>query len=205
MNTEIILVNEDDVPVGYAEKLHVHRNKLLHRAFSIFIFDWTEKKMLLQKRATEKYHSGGLWSNACCSHPRKDESIEDCLNTRLFEELGVNTAFHIVNPDDCALLIHGTDAIYSCGKFSYFADYGEVCENEIDHVFLYSPVVGENDFSRIIIDKREVDELRWVTIEELLTWMEKEPNSFTAWFRSAFDLAHQVLCRQARNLDMFFL
>lgn len=161
--------------------------------------------MLIQKRAFGKYHSGGLWSNACCSHPRKDETMADCLNTRLAEELGLSTDFHIEDPADCGLLIHGDDVIYSCGKFSYFASFGEVSENEIDHVFLYSPVDGKIDLSAISFNKQEVEEIKWVSVQELQTWMETSPQDFTTWFKPAFELAHDVLCRQARNMDMFFL
>lgn len=200
MNDEIILVNEQDDVIGYAEKMYVHENKLLHRAFSIFIFDWTTKKLLLQKRASGKYHSGGLWTNACCSHPRKNETMEDCLNIRLKEELGMETHFRIVNPEECELLFHGTDVIYSCGKFSYFASFGDVCENEIDHVYLYSPVEDMLDLASIVYNKEEAEALTWVTIAELRAWMEREPEAFTAWFRSAFALAYDVLCRQARDM-----
>lgn len=204
MNDTIILVNEQDEPIGYEEKMYAHTNKMRHRAFSIFIFDWSTKKMLLQRRAYGKYHSGGLWTNACCSHPRKGETMEDCLNIRLKEELGMDTQFHIEDPSRLALLLDGDDIIYSCGKFSYFADYGKLCENEIDHVFLYSPAFNMIDINQIYFNKQEIDELKWVTIEELRVWMENEPEAFTAWFSHAFDLAYEVLCRQARNMDMFF-
>lgn len=204
MNDAIILVNEQDEEIGYEEKIYVHANKMRHRAFSIFIFDWSTKKLLLQRRAKGKYHSGGLWTNACCSHPRKGETMEDCLNIRLQEELGMTTHFHIENPEEMALLIDGADVIYSCGKFSYFASYGEVSENEIDHVFLYSPVYDIIDTNSISFNNQEIDELKWVTIEELKEWMQNEPDVFTAWFRPAFKLAYKVLCRQARDMDMFF-
>ena len=83
----IILVDEQDCEIGYGEKLDVHIKAQLHRAFSIFVFDWTERKMLIQKRAEGKYHSGGKWCNACCSHPRKGEVMEEALARRLQEEL----------------------------------------------------------------------------------------------------------------------
>lgn len=109
MNDYIILVDENDNEVGQAEKMEDHIKNLRHRAFSIFIFDWNTKKMLLQKRAYEKYHSGGIWTNACCSHPRINESMEQCLNTRLKEQLGLVTTFHIENPAECGLLFHGNN------------------------------------------------------------------------------------------------
>lgn len=155
MNSDIILVNENDEIVGYAEKMDVHKKQLLHRGFSIFIFDWRTKKLLLQKRASGKYHSGGLWSNACYSHPRKDEDLNECLSIRLKEELGIETQFHIVNPKDCGLLIDEKDVIYSCGKFTYSASYGEISENEIDHVFLYSPIINSLDLSHMVYNEKE--------------------------------------------------
>lgn len=204
MNDYIILVNEQDETIGYSEKMDAHKNGKLHRAFSIFIFDWNTKKMLIQKRAFEKYHSGGLWTNACCSHPLKDETMVGCLNTRLAEELGLCTDFNIKVPSDCGLLLHGEDVIYSCGKFSYFASFGEVVENEIDHVFLYSPVKSKIDLTDISFNKQEIEEIKWISIEELKSWMESNPKDFTAWFKSAFELAYIVFCRQAGNIDMFF-
>lgn len=203
MDDLLVLVNEEDEEIGYGEKMDVHKNNALHRAFSIFIFDWSTHKMLLQRRAFKKYHSGGLWTNACCSHPHKDEDMETCLNARLKEELGLNTAFHIVNPDECGLLLDGADVIYSCDKFLYSAFYGDIYEHEIDNVYLYSPGYGDIDFSVIEFNRNEIEELKWVTIEELRKWMEQKPEDFTAWFKSAFELAYEVLCRQARNMDMF--
>lgn len=202
MNDEIILVNEHDEESGYAEKMYAHTHKLRHRAFSIFIFDTNTNKMLLQKRAYGKYHSGGLWTNACCSHPRMNETMEDCLNTRLKEELGLETHFHIENLANHGLLAGGDDVIYSCGKFSYFASYGEVCENEIDHVYLYSPVNSKIDWSNISFDKQEIEEIKWITIRDLKAWLEEKPEAFTAWFKPAFKLAYEVLCLQARNYEL---
>lgn len=201
MNDYIILVDENDNEVGQAEKMEAHIKNLRHRAFSIFIFDWNTKKMLLQKRAYGKYHSGGLWTNACCSHPRANESMEKCLNTRLKEELGLVTTFHIENPAECGRLFHGDDVIYSCGKFSYFAFYGEVCENEVDHVFLYSPVYDRINPDAIFFNRQEIEEIRWITVEELRVWMEQEPEAFTAWFSTAFQLVYDVLCSQIRDIQ----
>lgn len=200
MNDYIILVDDRDNTTGYSEKMEAHTKNLRHRAFSIFIFDWSTKKMLLQRRAYGKYHSGGLWTNACCSHPRMDETMETCLNDRLKEELGLQTEFHIENPKEGELLLHGKDVIYWCGKFSYFSDYGDVCENEIDHVFLYSPVGHGIDWN-LLYNEQEVAELRWVTIEELEKWIEKDPDEFTTWFRPAYKLAYEVLCMQASNME----
>src|ERR1700754_1322335 len=92
---EVILVNENDIPVGTMEKMEAHRKALLHRAFSVFIFN-SKGEMLLQQRADKKYHSGGLWTNACCSHPKPGEEIETAASRRLREELGFGTGLRKV-------------------------------------------------------------------------------------------------------------
>jgi isopentenyl-diphosphate delta-isomerase len=88
MNQPLILVDKDDNETGFSEKLFAHQNGLLHRAFSVFIFN-SRSELLLQRRAENKYHSGGLWSNTCCSHPCKDEEIRDTVKRRLKEEMGM--------------------------------------------------------------------------------------------------------------------
>lgn len=196
----ILLVNDHDQVIGYADKMEVHKNRLLHRAFSIFLFDWKTQKMLLQKRAQGKYHSGGLWTNACCSHPRKDETMVNCLITRLKEELGLNIDFHIVEQTKCGYVRDDQDVIYKCGKFSYFTDYGEIYENEIDHVFLYSPKDGISNINEISFNTEEIEEIRWISIEELRAWVDIEPDAFTAWFIPAFKMAYDVLNKQSKEM-----
>ena len=204
MEDLIIWVDENDNEIGYGEKLETHIKGQLHRAFSVFIFDWSDSTMLIQRRALGKYHSGGLWSNACCSHPRKGESMEQAINNRLKEELGFICSCHIENPAELGLLLHGSDVIYSCGKFKYFAQFEELSEYEIDNVFLYSP--NHNGFLKtdFIINPEEIAELKWLNIEELKLWLEKQPDAFSAWFKPAFEIAYEVLCRQAQNRDMFY-
>ena len=90
MEEKIILVDENDKEIGSDEKLNVHKEGKLHRAFSIFVFN-SKGELLIQKRAKNKYHSGGLWSNSCCSHPRIGESIEEAVHRRLKEEVGIKT------------------------------------------------------------------------------------------------------------------
>lgn len=204
MEDLLIWVDENDNEIGYGEKMETHKKGQLHRAFSIFIFDWTDATMLLQRRAHEKYHSGGLWSNACCSHPRKGESMDTAINLRLETELGLKTNCHIVDSNVCGLLMDGGDVIYGCGSFQYSASFGELSENEMDHVFLYSPDFGgfrKQDFS---FNPDEIEDAKWISIKELNQWMEERLQDFTAWFQTAFDLAYDVLCRQARDRDMFF-
>ena len=92
---DVILVDKEDNQVGLMQKLEAHQKGLLHRAFSVFIFN-SEYKLLLQKRAISKYHSGGLWTNTCCSHPREGEDIIDAANRRLSEEMGIKTSLRKV-------------------------------------------------------------------------------------------------------------
>ena len=114
----VVLVDEQDNAIGTMEKQQAHVEGVLHRAFSIFIFN-SEKKLLLQKRASSKYHCGGLWTNTCCSHPRETENIQDAAIRRLHEEMGMQ----------CEL-----NAIFS---FVYKAEFENgLTEHEFDHVFI---------------------------------------------------------------------
>ena len=90
----VILVDEQDNDIGVMEKMKAHQDGLLHRAFSVFIFN-DKEELLLQQRAFSKYHSGGLWTNTCCSHPRPNETIKDAANRRLFEEMGMSCDLQI--------------------------------------------------------------------------------------------------------------
>lgn len=193
MNERIFLVDEQDRVIGFSDKMTAHREKLRHRAFSIFLYAVNTERFLLQKRAKGKYHSGGLWTNACCSHPREGEKIEDCLKQRLYEELGLKTDFQIADP--CATFAERRDLIYPCGIFSYFTDFGDVAENEIDHVFLYY-LSEQTDFA---CNKDEIEALRWVTVEELHSWMAQEPQAFTAWFPPALELVLSHLEKRGNN------
>jgi isopentenyl-diphosphate Delta-isomerase len=161
---DIILVNENDVQVGTMEKMEVHERGLLHRAFSVFIFN-KQGEMLLQQRALSKYHSGGLWTNACCSHPRPGEATADAAARRLKEELGFTTE-----------LRHAF-------SFTYQASFDNgLTEHEFDHVF-----VGEYD-GALDPDAREVDAAKYLTIAAIDEALKEEPESFTAWFRIAWPL-----------------
>lgn len=156
---EVILVDAADRVVGRAEKLAAHAAGLLHRAFSVFVFD-SAGRMLLQQRARAKYHSGGLWSNACCSHPRPGEDTEAAAHRRLAEEMGF----------DCALeRVHG---------FVYRAEVGNgLVEHEYDHVY-----VGRCD-ALPRCDPREVDAWRWIEPRSLARAVARRPELFTYWFR----------------------
>ena len=128
MTHEVILVDEQDQEIGVMEKMEAHRQGLLHRAFSVFIFN-EKGEMLLQQRSLDKYHSGGLWTNACCSHPRPGEDIQRAAQRRLHEELGFVTSIEEI-----------FDFIYK----SPF-DNG-LTEHEFDHVFIgvYDDVIEPN-------------------------------------------------------------
>ena len=158
-NDKLIWVDLFDHEIGYGEKLGTHVNNQLHRAFSVFIV--YDGKMLIQKRALEKYHSGGLWANACCSHPRWGESLADAVQKRMEEELGIP---------------QGRCQPRELFSFNYFSQYDGLSESEIDHVFL-------TDYNGTMnVDSDEIMELRWVSLEDLKTEMENAPKTFSTWF-----------------------
>ncbi|MEE9406087.1 MAG: isopentenyl-diphosphate Delta-isomerase [Candidatus Aenigmarchaeota archaeon] len=162
---EIILVDEEDKPIGSEEKIKAHEDGgKLHRAFSIIIFN-SRGQMLLQLRARKKHHFGGLWTNACCSHPRKGEDLETAVHRKLKQELGFDT--------DLKELF----------KFTYKAtDPGSsLTEHEIDHVFL-----GTYD-SDIKPNPDEVDELKWADTDELKRDIEAHPEKYSPWFKILID------------------
>jgi len=159
---DVILVDEHDVPVGAMEKMEVHQKALLHRAFSIFIFN-DRGEMLLHKRADKKYHSGGLWTNACCSHPRPGEDTLEAAEKRLQEEMGIVTA-----------LKKAFEFIYKAGFDNGLTEY------EFDHVF-----VG-NYNGEIIPDTEEVSDYCFKTMEEVRSSVESHPQKYTEWFKIAF-------------------
>ena len=158
----VILVDRRDTPIGTADKLEAHRTGALHRAFSVFVQN-QRGEMLLQRRARTKYHSGGLWSNTCCSHPRPGEDTGEAVRRRLREEMGF----------DCP-----TDRVAS---LIYRADVGGgLVEHEYDHLFL-----GRWDGAPSP-DPAEVEDWRWVAPADLRAELERAPERFTYWFRIAF-------------------
>lgn len=158
----VILVNEKDEPVGTMEKMEAHQKGLLHRAFSVFITN-SKGEMLLQQRALNKYHSGGLWTNTCCSHPLPGENVLSAAHRRLLEEMGF----------DCPI-----QEVYS---FTYKAalDNG-LTEHEFDHV-----LVGVYD-GAVTPDPEEVLAYRFLTIDDIRQLLAEEPDTFTHWFHLAF-------------------
>jgi len=167
---EVILVNEQDEKTGTMEKLEAHRKGILHRAFSIFIFN-NKNEMLLQQRAVNKYHSGGLWTNACCSHPRPGEITEAAAVRRLKEELGIETPL---------------EKIFD---FTYKASFENgLIEYEFDHVF--AGVYNDE----IIFNKHEVQDVCFCTMKEVESALQTHPNKFTAWFAIAFPMIKKWQC-----------
>lgn len=156
---QIILVDTNDVQTGTMGKLETHQKGLLHRAFSIFIKN-DKDEIMLQKRAVGKYHSGGLWTNTCCGHPRNGEELMFAAHRRLKEEMGF----------DCELKEILT--------FIYEADLDKgLKENEFLHVF-----IGEYN-NAPILNPEEADGWKWITMCELKTDIIKNPNKYTYWFK----------------------
>ncbi len=159
MQERVILVDRLDREIGTEEKLKAHREGKLHRAFSIFIFN-AKGELLLQKRAETKYHSGSLWTNTCCSHPRPGESHYGAARRRLNEEMGF----------DCELI-----ELFS---FVYHTKLeNNLFEHELDHVF-----VGIFD-GRPIPNPKEVDDWKWINIDSLERDVGENPDHYTHWFK----------------------
>lgn len=160
---QVILVNLEDEQIGIMEKMEAHQLGLLHRAFSVFLFN-DKGEMLLQRRAFSKYHSGGLWTNACCSHPRPNETIEQAATRRTFEELGCQPTLKIVH------------------SFSYKAalDNG-LTEHEFDHV-----LVGYYN-GPMLLNPDEVTEVAYLPIDEIRQEIIDFPDKFTVWFKIIFE------------------
>ncbi len=163
MQDLVILVDPKDQQIGVAEKLQAHQSGKLHRAFSILLFN-KAGELLLQRRAMDKYHSPGLWTNTCCSHPRPGENILQAATRRLQEEMGIDCSFRKI-----------FDFIYKA-RF----DHGLI-EHELDHV-----LVGEYE-GAILPDPTEVMEFRWQPITELYHETKNSPEHFTVWFRIMID------------------
>ena len=160
---QVILVDENDQPIGEMEKMEAHEKGVLHRAFSIFIFN-EKGELMIQQRALTKYHSPGLWTNTCCSHPREGEETIDAAHRRMMEEMGF----------DCDI----TEAF----SFTYKADVGQgLTEHEFDHVF-----IGKyNDAPNI--NPEEVNDWKFVSMAEIKKNMQQSPEQYTVWFRIAFE------------------
>ena len=160
---QVILVNEQDQPIGQMEKQAAHIGPHLHRAFSVFIFN-SKGELLMQQRALTKYHSPGLWTNTCCSHPRAGESLEEATSRRLMEEMGMACPLH---------------EVYT---FIYMAPVGQgLTEHEFDHVFIGKCDAIPN------INTDEVASWKYMSLDELKKDIALYPELYTEWFKITFE------------------
>jgi len=168
---EVILVDERDIAIGVMEKMEAHRKGALHRAFSIFLFNG-KGEMLLQRRALSKYHSPGLWTNTCCSHPMQGESVEVAANRRLSEEMGMSCTMN------------------KAFDFIYKAELeNDLIEHEFDHVFF-----GTTN-EPPVINPEEVSEWKWIPVYDVYIDVQLNPARYTEWFKIALPevMAHVKL------------
>jgi isopentenyl-diphosphate delta-isomerase len=173
--TFVILVDENDNAIGIMEKIEAHHQALLHRAVSVFIFnsngDW-----ILQRRAFSKYHSSGLWSNSCCSHPNPGESSIDAARRRLIEEMGIKSQLN---------------EIFS---FTYKAVLeNDLTEYELDHIF-----VGISDASPQI-NPAEVAEWKAISFSDLQSDMIRNPDNYTVWFKKLYEWVGDYMSEHQLN------
>jgi len=160
---DVIIVDKDDRVICNEEKIKAHKEGKLHRAFSIFIFN-SKKELLLQKRSLKKYHSGGKWSNTCCSHPLDGKDIKEQAEERLKKEMGISTELK--------------------GIFSFVYKTkvdNNLTEHEYDHVFLgYYDKDPEPD-------EKEVENWKWMKIQELKQDIKQNPDAYTPWLKLCLD------------------
>ncbi|MFZ9982682.1 MAG: isopentenyl-diphosphate Delta-isomerase [Cyclobacteriaceae bacterium] len=157
--TEVVLVDHNDLQLGTMEKLEAHRRGLLHRAVSVFLFN-SKGEVMLQRRALTKYHSAGLWTNTCCSHPYPGESAADAARRRLREEMGIDAPLDFSH------------------SFIYKTDLeGGMTEHELDHVFFG---YYDGDASP---DPEEADQWKFVPLSDLLEDIKLNPKLYTVWMR----------------------
>ena len=158
----VILVNEKDQEIGLMPKLEAHQKAVLHRAFSVFIFN-SENELMLQQRASNKYHSPNLWTNTCCSHQRSGESNIQAGTRRLYEEMGFTTPLKEIT------------------SFIYKAPFDNgLTEHELDHI-----MVGYYNEDPVI-NSDEVEDWKWMKIEDVKQDIVLNPNLYTAWFKIIF-------------------
>lgn len=168
----VVLVNESDEVLGSMEKMQAHVEGKLHRAFSVFVFN-SNGEMLIHQRALSKYHSPGLWTNTCCSHPRPDEAYIDGAHRRLMEEMGMKCD-----------LSPAFSFIYKCSFDN------DLIEHELDHVF-----TGISN-QEPIPDKQEVHAWKYMTIEDIMTDISQHPDNYTPWFKICMEQhAEKLLAR----------
>jgi isopentenyl-diphosphate delta-isomerase len=166
---KVILVNEQDQPIGLMGKLEAHEKAILHRAFSVFVLN-EQNEIMLQQRAAQKYHSPLLWTNTCCSHQRAGESNIEAGTRRLFEEMGFST--------EMKELFH----------FIYKAPFDNgLTEHELDHV-----MIGRYN-GKPNINPEEVASWKWMSIEDIKSDMKSHPEAYTVWFKIIFNEFYHYL------------
>lgn len=159
----VVLVNEKDEQIGLMEKIEAHEKALLHRAFSVFVFN-DHGELMMQQRALGKYHSPGLWTNTCCSHPREGEGVVEAGKRRLQEEMGFQTA------------------LKKSISFIYKAPFDNgLTEHEFDHILL-----GHYNDSPIL-NPDEVEDWKWMKLEDIKQDIKRSPESYTPWFKIIFE------------------
>ena len=163
MEEKVIIVDKNDNQIGLMPKLDAHKKGILHRAFSVFVLN-NNNEIMLQKRAYNKYHSGGLWTNTCCSHQREGENSIEAGKRRLLEEMGFETELKIIT------------------SFIYKVEFENgLTEHELDYLligrYLKSPV----------INKQEVADWKWMKVELIADDIKLNPNNYTSWFKIIFD------------------
>lgn len=162
MEEFVVLIDREDQPIGRMEKQQAHHAGLLHRAFSVFVFN-SKGELLIHQRAAEKYHSPKLWTNTCCSHPRENENYEQAAHRRLKEEMGfdceIEEKFHFIYKTEL-----------EPGLF----------EHELDRVF-----VGFYE-GEMNLNPEEVMDAKWISIEDLKKDMGHNPDNYTVWFKIIF-------------------
>lgn len=165
MSEQVVLVDPQDNQIGLEEKLRAHELGLLHRAFSVFVFD-NHHRLLLQQREQSKYHCGGLWTNTCCSHPRVGETVKEAAKRRMVEEMGFTCEVHEV------------------GSFIYRAQFANgLIEHELDHV-----LIGKYIDQEIKPNPNEVQAYKWVTVSDLISSMLLNPREYTPWLNLALQV-----------------
>lgn len=168
---KVVLVDREDNALGTMKKMEAHESGTLHRAFSIFVFN-SKGELMIHQRALSKYHSPGLWTNTCCSHPRIDEDVETNAHQRLIEEMGF----------DCELK--------KAFSFLYKADVGQgLIEHEFDHVF-----IGKSDILPQI-NPEEVENWKYMSMDDLRNDIEDHPSNYTEWFKIAFEKVEEFLAK----------
>ena len=163
MKENVILVDKNDTQIGLMSKLDAHKKGILHRAFSVFVLN-NNNEIMLQKRAYNKYHSGGLWTNTCCSHQREGENSIEAGKRRLLEEMGFETELKIIT------------------SFIYKVEFENgLTEHELDYLLIWKYLKSP------VINKQEVADWKWMKVELIADDIKLNPNNYTSWFKIIFD------------------